>query len=74
MITYLTSMEEHWSSRQYFSLTPGREASTEYEPCWPGKGFSSLQTELVFIQYSCDVFRVGHPAAVMCSVLVILQL
>ncbi len=32
------------------SLTPGREASTEYEPCWSGKGFSSHQTlSLVYL-------------------------
>ncbi len=36
-----------------FSLIPGREASTEYEPCWPGKGF------YLFRIY---VFHVGHPA------------
>ncbi len=29
-----------------FSLIPGREASTEYEPCWPGKVFSHRHTGL----------------------------
>jgi hypothetical protein len=34
-------------------LIPGGETSTEYEPCWPGKG------RLLFFQ---DIFHVGHPA------------
>ncbi len=44
--------------------TSGREASTEYEPCWPGKGFSPHHTGLniFFCFFKLNVFRVGHPA------------
>ncbi len=40
------------------SFLPVREASTEYEPCWPGKGFSQRHTwlytsELLDRRWSC---------------------
>jgi hypothetical protein len=49
----------------------GREASIEYEPCWPGKGFLPHCTGLYIVHFLSPIytaaFRVGHPARVDCT-------
>ncbi len=58
-------MEEDRSSCQYYFLNSGREAFTEYELCWPGKGFLALYRAALYTcsrLFTQDVFRVGHPA------------
>jgi hypothetical protein len=52
----------------HISLTPGREASTEYELCCPEAEFMNVQslhlTGLYIFSrlFTQDVFCVGHPA------------
>jgi hypothetical protein len=55
------------------SLTPWREASIEYKPCWPGKGFSPHCTGLYSVHFHSsnytlqEVFLGGHPAEAYCT-------
>ncbi len=47
-----------------FLARSGREASTEFEPCWPGKGYSPYRTgQHIFLYlFVLDVLDVGYPA------------
>jgi hypothetical protein len=43
------------------SLTPKREASIEYEPCWPGKGFSPHCTGLYSVHFHSSNYTGSIP-------------
>jgi hypothetical protein len=52
------TMKEEWNG--YISFTPARGASTEYEPCWTGKGFSPHHTGLSIL------FRLFYRGCIQC--------
>ncbi len=65
LLNRASSTEEDGAVARFISVTSGREASIEYEPCRPGKGFSPHRTVGVFTLSRLiipDVFCVGHPA------------
>jgi hypothetical protein len=67
-----SSTEEDGAVASSISVTSGREASIEYEPCWPSKSFSPHRTVGVFTFSRLiipDVYCVGHPAQAYYSVI-----